>query len=82
MTVARLIELLQQQPSDSLVYYDDAEWGAQEVDEVAFVRGATHTRHEREERERVMAYHNGEEVEVEVPKFVTYYEPHPGVVLS
>jgi hypothetical protein len=85
MTVKELIAELQKLPEeqqDLPVLFDDNELGALELNFVGLDSHALQTMEQIEHREKVMAFHNGEEIMVEVPKFHVKWNYLPGVVLS
>lgn len=84
MTVRELIAASLQKVSnqDLPVLYDDPELGPQELFGISVRDRAFGVTTYKEIRKAVMAYRNGEEIQVEVPDRVPVIDYHPGVLLS
>jgi hypothetical protein len=82
MTVKELIANLQALDNPDLPVFLQDEQGTIEITHVGFCDEAYTTAERIEIREKVMAFHNGKEILVEVPKFINRYDYTPGVVLS
>jgi hypothetical protein len=84
MTVKELIERLNELPQDlhDMVVYIHNDGEPYEFEFVDVVSDAIVTSEWRPVLRKVLAIHNGEEIQVEVRDQQPFYTDHPGVVLS